>query len=70
MHLKFSMVVAEASLTEAGRLTLRAWEQTHVGDAHRVAAEAERLGLLAFCDPYSEVKAVKPPLGCAREGLT
>ena len=56
LHLMFSMVVAEASRSEAGRTTLRAWQQTHVGDAHGVATEVERLGLLAFCDP-SEVRA-------------
>lgn len=54
------MVVAEASVSEAGRLTLRAWEQTHVGDAHAVAAEVERLGLLAFCEP-SEVSPLELP---------
>jgi len=51
VHLKFSVVVAEASVSEAGRPRLRAWEQAHVGDAHAVAGEVERLGLLAFCDP-------------------
>lgn len=51
VHLKFSVIVAEASFSEAERPRLRAWEQTHVGRAHGVAEELERLGLTAFCDP-------------------
>lgn len=51
VHLKISVVIAEASYSEAGRPRVRAWEHSHVGAAHRVGLEGERLGLLAFCDP-------------------
>lgn len=51
VHLRMSVVVAEASLSEAGRPRLRAWQHSHVGKAHRVGRELEKLGLLAFCEP-------------------
>ncbi|CAN0126506.1 unnamed protein product, partial [Scytosiphon promiscuus] len=54
IHLRFSMILAEASIGEAGRPRLRAWEQSHAGDAHAAAADLERLGHLAFCDPSEE----------------
>lgn len=54
LHLKFPVILAEASLDETGRPRLRAWEQSHAGFAHKVAVDAEVLGLLAYCDP-SEV---------------
>lgn len=56
MHLKFSITVAEACVSEGGTPRVRAWEHSHVGAAHRVAAEIERLGLLAFCDPRQVCK--------------
>ena len=54
VHVRLSVVVAEASLSEAGRPRLRAWEHSHAGPAHGAAVKIERLGVLAFCDP-SEV---------------
>lgn len=50
VHLKFSVIVAEASFREVDIPRLRAWEQTHVGHAHQVAGDLERLGLATFCD--------------------
>ncbi|CBJ30077.1 hypothetical protein Esi_0173_0017 [Ectocarpus siliculosus] len=54
LHLKFPVILAEASLDETGRPRLRAWEQSHAGFAHKVAVDAEVLGLLAYCDPSEE----------------
>ena len=53
--MKLSIIVAEASLGEAGRQRLRAWEHSHAGTAHVAAAAIERLGVQAFCEPL-EVK--------------
>ncbi|CAB1109957.1 unnamed protein product [Ectocarpus sp. CCAP 1310/34] len=54
LHLKFPVILAEASLDETGRPRLRAWEQSHAGLAHKVAVDAEVLGLLGYCDPSEE----------------
>lgn len=56
MHVRLSVIVAEASLSKAGRPRLRAWEHSHAGQAHGAAATIERLGVLAFCKP-SKVKS-------------
>lgn len=55
VHLKMSVIVAEAYLSEAGTPRVRAWEHSHVGAAHRVATRLEQLGFLAFCRDPCEV---------------